>query len=141
MSKREDIVADVVTQLKTIVSPRLGRVVREPIVVEELSRQALPAIYVESTDEAREDRTMGGGKISTMTVVLNMLLQSDTRDKDRNTLIEAIEEKLETTRRRDGKALDTYLEAVEIVETGEAVPYASMRMIFGVQYVYQRGTA
>ena len=98
MSKRNDIVADIVTQLKTIVSPRLGRVVREPIVIEELSRQALPAIYVESADETREDRGMGGGKLSTMTVVLNTLIASDTRDEDRNTLIEAIEEKLETTR-------------------------------------------
>lgn len=141
MSKREEIAKNIVTTLAAMTSPRLGRVTREPIVISELSRQALPAVFVESADETREQLTMGLGRIGTINYNLDILVTSDTRDTDRNRLVEAIEEALEVDVRRGGNALDGEVTVVEVIDPGEAVPYATMRVVYQVQYRYERGAA
>jgi len=141
MSKRENIANNIVRTLAAMSVPRLGRVTREPIVIAELSRQALPAVYVESADESREQLTAGNGRMGTITYNLNIVVSSDTRDSDRNIIIEGIEEALEVDVRRDGNALDGEVTDVEIIEIGEAVPYASMRLVYQVMYRYERGAA
>jgi len=139
MSKREDIANDIVKALKNITSPRLGLVTREPIVIEEISRQAIPAVYVESADEEREQLTAGTARLGRISYNLDILVKSDMRDSDRNKLIEAIEEKLEEDVRRDSKALDGEVVIVEVIDPGEAVPYATMRIVYLVTYRYERG--
>ena len=139
MSKREDIANDIVKALKNITSPRLGLVTREPIIIEEISRQAIPAVFVESADEEREQLTMGKSRLGRISYNLDILVKSDMRDSDRNKLIEAIEEKLEEDVKRDSKALDGEVVVVEVIDPGEAVPYATMRIVYLVTYRYQRG--
>lgn len=139
MSKREDIANDIVKALKNINSPRLGMVTREPIVIEEISRQAIPAVFVESADEEREQLTNGNGRLGRISYNLDIVVKSDMRDTDRNALVEAIEEKLEADVRRDGNALDGEVVVVEVIDPGEAVPYATMRVVYLVTYRYERG--
>lgn len=139
MSKREDIANDIVKALKNITSPRLGLVTREPIIIEEISRQAIPAVYVESADEEREQLTMGKSRLGRISYNLDILVKSDMRDTDRNRLVEAIEEKLEEDVRRDSRALDGEVVIVEVIDPGEAVPYATMRIVYLVTYRYERG--
>ena len=139
MSKREDIANDIVKALKNITSPRLGLVTREPIIIEEISRQSIPAVYIESADEEREQLTAGTARLGRISYNLDILVKSDMRDSDRNTLIEAIEEKLEEDVRRNGLAMDGEVQIVEVIDPGEAVPYATMRIVYLVTYRYERG--
>ena len=114
-------------------------VTREPIIIEEISRQAIPAVFVESADEEREQLTAGTARLGRISYNLDILVKSDMRDTDRNRLVEAIEEKLEEDVRRDSKALDGEVVVVEVIDPGEAVPYATMRMVYLVTYRYERG--
>jgi hypothetical protein len=141
MSKREDIANDIVKTLKSIASPRLGLVTREPIAIEEISRQAIPAVFVESADEEREQLTAGSARLARISYNLDILVKSDMRDSDRNRLVEAIEEYLEIDVKRNNRALDGEVVVVEVIDPGEAVPYATMRMIYLVTYRYERGAA
>jgi len=139
MSKREDIANDIVKALKNITSTRLGLVTREPIIIEEISRQSIPAVYIESADEEREQLTAGTARLGRISYNLDILVKSDMRDSDRNKLIEAIEEKLEEDVRRNGLAMDGEVQIVEVIDPGEAVPYATMRIVYLVTYRYERG--
>ena len=56
---REDIVKQFVTELKAMKTVKLGRVQRDPIIISELPKTGFPAVYVETTDEDRENITMG----------------------------------------------------------------------------------
>tara|TARA_R110000744_G_scaffold244960_5_gene361734 strand:- start:2640 stop:3065 length:426 start_codon:yes stop_codon:yes gene_type:complete len=139
MSKREDIANDIVVALKAITSPRLGLVTREPIIIEEISRQSIPAVFVESADEEREQLTAGSARIGRISYNLDILISSGLRDTDRNVIVEAIEEGLEVDVRRSGNALDGEVVLVEVIDPGEAVPYATMRIVYLVTYRYERG--
>lgn len=139
MSKREDIANDIVVALKAITSPRLGLVTREPIIIEEISRQSIPAVFVESADEEREQLTAGSARIGRISYNLDILISSGLRDTDRNAIVEAIEEGLEVDVRRSGNALDGEVVLVEVIDPGEAVPYATMRIVYLVTYRYERG--
>jgi hypothetical protein len=139
MSKREDIANDIVRALKAITSPRLGLVTREPIIIDEISRQAIPAVFVESADEEREQLTAGSARLGRISYNLDIIVKSDMRDTDRNALVESIEEKLEQDVRRDNRALDGEVVLVEVIDPGEATPYATMRIVYLVTYRYERG--
>jgi len=112
MSKREDIVVDVVRALKDADDPRFGLVTREPFDPGQLSRQQFPAVYVQSADELRADITMGttsGLRESTLELRLVAWVNGTTIDTQRNDVIERIEERLEVDRTRGGIARWTNL--------------------------------
>ena len=46
MSRRENIAADVITQLTAMSSPTLKKITREPFDVEELSDAQFPALWI-----------------------------------------------------------------------------------------------
>lgn len=139
MSKREDIANDIVRALKAITSPRLGLVTREPIIIDEISRQAIPAVFVESADEEREQLTAGSARLGRISYNLDIIVKTDMRDTERNALVESIEEKLEQDVKRDNNALDGEVVVVEVIDPGEATPYATMRVVYLVTYRYERG--
>ncbi|MAO23327.1 MAG: hypothetical protein CMJ25_21450 [Phycisphaerae bacterium] len=139
MSKREDIANDIVKALKAIASPRLGLVTREPIIIDEISRQAIPAVFVESADEEREQLTAGSARLGRISYNLDIIVKTDMRDTERNALVESIEEKLEQDVKRDNNALDGEVVVVEVIDPGEATPYATMRVVYLVTYRYERG--
>ena len=61
MSVRENIAANLVTSLQAITSPiTVKYVTREPFEFDKLSNAQYPAILVRTTNENREDATVGG---------------------------------------------------------------------------------
>ena len=140
-SKRKDIIQDVVDKLKTITSPRLGKVSSKPEEFARLARTAFPFVQVEVEGETKEDIAMDW-RLATLT--LNITVHLDGKNKSEGVekqladIIEAIEEKLEVDRTRGGKAqLTELLEVSDIQESG--YPTVSQTMSVGIQYTYTRG--
>ena len=142
MARREDILVEIVARLKAQRSVKLGKVQRDPIVVEELPKTAFPAVYIETTDEDIEDITMSMGSAGLMRkglMEVNVILVVSGRERDtqRNIAVEAIENTLMEDRSLDSTVEDIRLSRVETITTGESAPFASCGMIFTVEYCYQ----
>lgn len=142
MARREDILVKVVELLKAQRSVRLGKVQRDPIVVEELAATAFPAVYVESTDEEIVDITMTMGatgleRMGELEIAVVLVVGGRERDTQRNIAVEAIENTLMADRTLTNTVQDIRLSRVETVTTGESAPFASCRMVFTIEYCYQ----
>ena len=136
MSKREDIVARMTELLVNQRNVKLGTVSRDPVILEELARTAFPAVIVESTNENRERVAFGGFRECAMEVSVLMYVNGKERDLQRNTVAEAIEQTIEGDAVLNTLTRDIFLQRIEAVELGEASPYASMRLVFQVDYCY-----
>jgi hypothetical protein len=136
MSTREDIVSHLVKLLKAMNSPKLGKVVRDPIVPDELPKTAFPAVYVETTNEDIEDLTMQKFRRGIIDVEVVVIVGGKSRDTQRNVVVEGIEKALLTDRTVGNNAKDISLARVEAVAVGESAPYASLRMVFNVEHHY-----
>tara|TARA_R110001606_G_scaffold24725_1_gene81485 strand:+ start:5074 stop:5514 length:441 start_codon:yes stop_codon:yes gene_type:complete len=142
MARREDILVEITKLLKAQRSVKLGKVERDPIVIEELAKTAFPAVYVETTDEDIDDITMTMGSTGLMRegvleIAVVLVIGGRERDTQRNIAVEAIENTLMADRTLTNTVEDIRLTRVETVETGESAPFASCRMIFTVEYCYQ----
>jgi hypothetical protein len=140
MARREDILVKVVELLKAQRSVRLGKVQRDPIVIEELAATAFPAVYVESTDEEIVDITMTMGasgleRRGELEIAVVLVVGGRERDTQRNIAVEAIENTLMADRTLTNTVEDIRLSRVETVTTGESAPFASM--VFTTEYCYQ----
>jgi hypothetical protein len=140
-NKRKAILDDVVDTLKSITSPRLGKVSAKPEDFTRLARTAFPFVQVEISDEAKEDIAMDW-RLATMTVDITVHLdgksKTETVQAQLADIIEVIEEKLEEDRTRGKKAqLTELLEVGDIQETG--YPTVAQTMSVGIQYTYTRG--
>ena len=133
---RETIVARMATQLATVTNPTIKKVVRDPIIPEELAKTAFPAVYIETSDEVIEDITLGSLRSGEMTVNVVGFVGGNNRDTQRNNLVSAIESELLSDRSLNGTATHIALTGVESVEVGESAPYASVRMVFTVKHHY-----
>ena len=140
-SIRKEIVQDVVDKVKTITSPRLGKVSSKPEEFTRLARTAFPFIHIEVESETKEDIAREW-RLATLT--LNITVHLDGKNKGESVerqladIIEAIEEKLEEDRTRGKRAqLTELLEVGDIQETG--FPTVSQTMSVGIQYTYARG--
>jgi hypothetical protein len=136
MSTREDIVSHLVKLLKAMNSPKLGKVERDPIVVDELPKTAFPAVYVETTNEDIEDVTMNKLRRGVIDVEVVVIVGGKSRDTQRNVVVEGIEKALMADRTVGTYAKDISLARVEAVAVGESAPYASLRMVFNVEHHY-----
>tara|TARA_R110001606_G_scaffold227119_2_gene375197 strand:- start:603 stop:1040 length:438 start_codon:yes stop_codon:yes gene_type:complete len=140
-NKRKDILNDVVTNLKAISTPRLGKVSTKPEDFARLARTAFPFVQIEITDEQKEDIAVGW-RLATLTVDITVHLDGKSKteqvQQQLSDIVEAIEEKLEEDRTRSRKAKLTELLSVgDIQETG--YPTVSQTLSFGIQYTYARG--
>jgi hypothetical protein len=140
-NKRKAILDDVVDKLKSITSPRLGKVSTKPEDFARLARTAFPFVQVEITDESKEDIAREW-RLATMTVNITVHLDGKSKtekvQQQLSDIVEAIEEKLEADRTRGGKAqLTELLEVGDIQETG--YPTVSQTMSVGIQYTYTKG--
>jgi len=135
MSSRENIAQEIYAALKSIRTVKLGVVSRDPIIAEELPKTGFPAVSVESMREERVRITNNMGE-STMEVELVLYVAGKNRDQQRNTVIEGIDNKLAEDRTLNKNAKDLVLTRIEAIQTGEAAPYASMRMVYTVRYCY-----
>lgn len=142
MSAREDIASNIVTTLEGMTTPvSAAFVTREPFEVEELSNAQFPAILVQTTDETRQDVTIGDSQIRREAIISYDLIgyvKSTTIDTARNNLIEAIEEALDTDRTRNGKALDTQVVSIQTDE-GSIAPIGGIIVSVEVMYNFVRG--
>lgn len=140
-SKRKLILEDVVDKIKSIQSPRLGKVSTKPEDFARLARTAFPFIQIEIADESKEDIAREW-RLATLTVDITVHLDGKSKTEkvqsDLADIIEAIEEKLEEDRSRNGNAqLTELLEVSDIQETG--YPTVSQTMSVGIQYTYNKG--
>ncbi len=146
---REQIAEDIVTDLQGITVPGVVIVSRNPINTTDLSIAQYPAIMVRTTTESREDATMQTSKLrfGTIDYTITGYVRAESSattinnsiDTQRNTLIEAISEKLEEDRTRNSKALNSFVTEVT-VDDGTTYPLGKIDIVFRVLYKYTRGT-
>ena len=139
MSKRESIAANIVTTIDGISAVQL--VTREPFDFTKLSNAQFPAVIVQTSEENREDVTIGGStikRIGTIDYKLIGYVKGVTIDTDRNALIESLEEALDADRTRGGYALDTQVITVETDE-GAIAPVGGVLLTVRVSYNFTRG--
>jgi hypothetical protein len=140
---REQISADIVTVLKSMQDPQPVLVTREPFNVTEIAITQFPAILITPTIEERETITMGtpgtGRRQGSIEFTIRGYVRGAELDRQRNDLIERIEEALDTDRYRDLKALgviDSQITTIEIIE--RIPPLAEFSMTYTVRYNYLR---
>jgi hypothetical protein len=139
MSKRESIAASVVTALNSV--SQIKFVTREPFDFTKLSNAQFPAVIVQTGQESRDDVTIGGSNITREGSIDYQIIgyvKDAAIDTARNTLIEYIEEVLDTDRTRGGYALDTQVVSVETDE-GSISPIGGVIVTVRVLYNFTRG--
>ena len=143
MSIREDIATNVFDTIKAIKTPvAVKYATREPFDFDKLSNAQFPAVLVRSSDEDREDSTVGGSmsqRMATINYQLICYVKGQVVDTARNNIIEAVEEALDVDRTRGGHALDTQIVSIETDE-GSIDPIGGVIITLRVLYQYQRGT-
>lgn len=143
MSIRENIVLNIINTLKNADNPRFGLVSRDMIVLDKLSRQQFPALYIESSNEVRANITMAGSFPGMREAILEITIvgwvSGAELDRQRNDLVANVENELNVDITRDGYALNT--ELTEVVADFIEDNYARVEMKVVVYYKYERGTA
>jgi hypothetical protein len=138
MSARENIAANLVTVLESMISPTLKKITREPFDYERLSNAQFPAAWVQSAEETRGDLTLSGLRESTINYRIVGFVKGGSIDTARNELIEGIENALDVDRRRGGYAKDTQILAVD-TDQGAIDPVGGITITIQVRYQYMRG--
>lgn len=143
MSIREDIATNLVDTIKAVKTPvAVKYATREPFDFDKLSNAQFPAVLVRSSDEDREDSTVGGSmsqRMATINYQLICYVKGQIVDTARNNIIEAVEEALDVDRTRGGNALDTQIVSIETDE-GSIDPIGGVIITLRVLYKYTRGT-
>ena len=141
-NRREAIAVELVKLLKNIREPRPPFVSREPVTVSKLSAQQLPAIVVTTGNELREDVSQGPSR--TRRCIINFTLDCYTKgqpvDTAINSLIESIEEELETDRTLAGTCESARLTEIN-ADSGREPPMGEFAVNISVEYNYSRGNA
>lgn len=139
MSTRESITAHIVSQIDAITEVK--SVTREPKVIAELAATSFPHVMIETANETREDFSMSNEirRKATMDVLINVIVYSNNRDQNRNSIIEKIEEKLALDTTLGGNALNSGTSEIVIREVGETAPYGQAAIVYTVEYYYTRG--
>ena len=150
MSVREDIAKDIITDLQGITTPKVVLVSRNPININDMAITQYPAIVVRTAEESREDATMQTEtlRFGTINYQIECYVRADSSavttnnsiDTQINAIVEAVEEALETDRKRNSKALNSFVSSVIPVIEGVAFPIGRVDITFTVQYKYTRGT-
>jgi hypothetical protein len=143
MSIRENITNDIINTLKNADNPRFGLVSRNMIALDKLSRQQFPALYIETSDEIKEDITMSGTvgyRQSTLSIRIVGWVSGADLDRQRNEIIAKVENTLEIDKTRSGFATNTQVTTI----TSDYIlqdNYAKVEITVEVKYHYIRGQA
>lgn len=141
MSKREQIVENIVETLRNAADPRFGLVTREHFDVTQLSRQQFPAIWINTADETRVDESMTGSgmtRSSTLNLQLSCYVNGSNIDTLRNDIVERVEEELEHDRKRGGLAKITRINDIA-VDFDQPDYIGRVDILVEVYYTYSRG--
>jgi hypothetical protein len=140
---REQIAENIVKVLKAQKDPQPVLVTREPFNVLEIAITQFPAILVTAASETRETITMGttslGRRMGTIDFTIRAYVRGAELDRQRNDLIERIEETLDSDRYRELKeygVIDSQITGIEIIE--RLPPLAELAITYTVRYNYLR---
>jgi|TARA_R110001606_G_scaffold93874_3_gene208352 hypothetical protein len=139
MSNREAIAKYLVGKLEEV--RYIKSITREPKSVEELARTSFPHCLIETTDESREDYSMGSTdsvRTATISFLINIVVYGDNRDSQRNLVIEAVERKLEEDRNFGGLLFNSGVSEVLTREIDTDSPYATGAIVYSATYHYDR---
>jgi len=138
-SIRENIASHIVTQIDAI--SEVKTVTREPTDIAQLAVTSFPHVLVESANETRENSSIGSSprQESTIDFLINVIVHSNNRDSDRNSLIEKIEEKLALDTTLGGNASDSFTSEVLIREIAQTKPYGQAALVYTAKYYHSRG--
>jgi len=145
LSLRQQIANYIVGQLKEIEDPRPAFVTKEPFEVSEIAITQFPAMLVTMRQEDRTTVTLGapgaGRRTGTIRFDIRAYVRGTELDEKRNTLLEALEEAIESDRYLGLKAqgvMDSQIIKIEIVD--RLPPLAELLIELEVRYSYLRGT-
>lgn len=143
MSLREDITLKIVDALWKIEQPKPILVTRDPIEPEKLAITQFPAILIQMLEEERETISMGpklgGRRLGVIRYNIRGFLRGTELDKQRNDLIEAIEQALDEDRNLglySSGVGDSQITRIEVVN--RLAPLAEISITFEVNYNYLR---
>ena len=146
MSKRNDIVENIVTVLSDADDPRFVFVSRAPIDPQQLANTQFPCAYAEALDETRQDESQKAlsGQLRSATLQVQVVCFAKTSpemmDIERNNIIERVEEALDADRTRGSNASNTQLINVA-VENDVETTIGKITLSFEVFYTYRTGVA
>jgi hypothetical protein len=141
---RQQVAENIVRVLKEMTDPRPVFVSREPVVIQEMAITQFPAVFVQPLIEDRETITMGapgtGRRMGRIEYSIRAYVRGTDLDRQRNDLIEAIEEALDSDRYRElisSGVTDSQITRVEIID--RQPPLAEFVITYVVTYNYLRG--
>jgi hypothetical protein len=141
---RQQVSEGIVSVLKEMTDPKPVFVTREPVVIQEMAITQFPAVFVQPRLEDRETITMGvpgaGRRMGRIEYSIRAYVRGVELDRQRNDLIEAIEQALDSDRYRSLLAsgvTDSQITQIEIIE--RAPPLAEFVITYVVNYNYLRG--
>ena len=141
---RQQISENIVAVLKDMRDPQPVLVSREPFNVLEIAITQFPAILITATNEDRETITMGAGavgrRMGTISYTIRGYVRGAELDRQRNDLIERIEEALDSDRYREligSGVIDSQITSIEVIE--RLPPLAEVAITYTVRYNYLRG--
>lgn len=140
---RQQITENIIAVLKDQQDPRPVLVTAEPFNVLEIAITQFPAILVTANVEERETITMGstntGRRMGTINYFIRGYVRGAELDRQRNDLIESIEETLDSDRYRElisSGVIDSQVRRIEIVD--RLPPLAEFVIEYQVRYNYLR---
>lgn len=139
MSIREDVIENIVKVLKDMDDPKPILVSREPFDVEKLAVTQFPAILVQSGPEARTDFAMNVRQ-GTISYNIRAFVRGVELDRQKNDIIERIEETLELDRRRNSGRFNIKTQVTQITPIERLAPLGEVSMTVQVTYNMARGT-
>jgi len=140
MSIREDIAKNIVERLKEMVDPQPVLVTREPFDVEKLAITQFPAVLVVTGNEERIDYSFNKRQGSIVYNLRGFVRGGPELDRQKNDLIERIEEQLavDVTRGTNIKNVTTEIQSIEVID--RIPPLGEIAMTVQVRYLFNKGT-
>jgi hypothetical protein len=143
-SLRQQIADEIVARIREIEEPRPVLVTKEPFEVDKLAITQFPAALVTMREETRETVTMGqtsfGRRQGTLRFEIRIFVRGVELDNRRNTILEAMEEAIETDRYlglKSNGVTDSQIITIGIID--RQPPLAEMLIELEVRYNYLRG--
>lgn len=135
---RELITQNIIDVLSDMNDPKPILVTREPFNVEELAISQFPALLITTGQEVRLDLAMGS-RTGTISFAIRAFVRGTELDRQRNDIIERIEETLESDRRRgiENFTISTQVNTITIIE--RLAPLAEVLLNVNVEYKFTRG--
>jgi hypothetical protein len=139
-SIREDFAKDIVETLKNMVDPQPVLVTREPFDVEKLAITQFPAILVVTGNEEREDYSMPLRQGQIIYTIRGFVRGGAELDRQKNDLIERVEESLEVDpfRGTGNKNVRTEVSSIEVIDRLQ--PLGEVAITVQVRYLFNKGT-